>query len=233
MQRCARAWLFPGVVLSAAVLCSAVLAACGGKPSEAPGPVPLPSIAPTTSAPPSSTQLAIPSTETTLPSTTAAPVAPVPAPATPAKPPPLPGAGTADVGISRSGTGHLSAVRVGDMGSYDRFVLEFKDQVPGYAIGYRPLPAKADGSGEDIPLPGAKAMLMVTMRSASGYDSDKSTATYSGPNAVSGKSAILTQAKAAGDFEATLTWVVGLKAKVPFKVSIMSGPPRLVIDFQH
>ena len=227
MQRCARAWLFPVALLCAAVL----VAGCGGKPSEAPGPVPLPSIEPTTSAPPSSAPLTVPSTETTVAPTTAAPVAPAPTVAP--KPPGLPGAGTADVGISRSGTGHLSAVRVGNMGAYDRVVLEFKDQVPGYTIGYRPLPAKADGSGEAIALPGAKALLMVTMKAASGYDSDKSTATYSGPNEVSGKAATVVQAKAAGDFESVLSWAVGLKSKVPFKVSIMNTPPRLVIDFQH
>lgn len=230
MRRCARTWLYPG-----ALLCTVVLVAgCGGKSSQAPGPVPLPSLEPTTtSAPPSSTQLAIPSTETTIAPTTE-PVAPAPTAAPkPAPPPGLPVAGTADVGISRSGTGHLSAVRVGNMGAYDRVVLEFKDQVPGYTIGYRPLPAKADGSGADIPLPGAKALLMVTMRSASGYDSDLSTPTYSGANEVSAKTVQVTQAKAAGDFEAVLNWAVGLKTKVPFKVSIMNTPPRLVIDFQH
>src|SRR5581483_5729040 len=147
--------------------------------------------------------------------------------------PALPGAGTADVGISRSGTGHLSAVRLGDQGSYDRLVLEFKDQVPGYTVGYRPLPAKADGSGDPIPLPGAKALVMVTMRSASGYNSDLSTPTYTGPNEVSGKTAVVTQAKAAGDFEQVLSWAVGLRSKVPFKVSLLNAPPRLVIDFQH
>lgn len=229
MRRCPRAWLFP-----VAILCAGILSAgCGGKASEAPGPVPLPSIDPTTSAPPSSAPLTIPGTETTLPPPPAAPVAPDPIAAPKPKPPGLPGAGTADVGISRSGKGHLSAVRVGDMGAYDRVVLEFKDQVPGYKIGYRPLPAKADGSGDTVPLPGAKALVMVTMQAASGYDSDKSEPTYTGSNEVSGKSAVITQAKAAGDFESVLNWAVGLKSKVPFKVSIMNSPPRLVIDFQH
>lgn len=209
-----------------------LVAGCGGKPSEAPGPVPLPSIEPTSSAPPSSSPLFIPSTETTMPSTTAPP-GPAPGPGGGTTPPALPGAGTADVGISRSGTGHLSAVRLGDQGSYDRLVLEFKDQVPGYTVGYRPLPAKADGSGDPIPLPGAKALVMVTMRSASGYNSDLSTPTYTGPNEVSGKTAVVTQAKAAGDFEQVLSWAVGLRSKVPFKVSLLNAPPRLVIDFQH
>jgi hypothetical protein len=218
--------MVPGISLCAAVL----VAGCGGKPSEAPGPVPLPSIEPTTSAPPSSAPLEIPSTETTLPPTTAPGPAPGPGPA---PKPSLPGAGTADVSLSRSGVGHLTAVRLGNQGSYDRLVLEFKDQVPGYTVGYRPLPAKADGSGNPIALPGAKALVMVTMRSATGYDAEKSSPTYTGPNEVTAKSVQVTQAKAAGDFESVLSWAVGLKSKVPFKVSIMNAPPRLVIDFQH
>ena len=43
----------------------------------------------------------------------------------------------------------------------------------------------------------------------------------------------VTEVKAAGDYEAVLTWVVGLRAKVPFRVLVLDGPPRLVIDFQH
>lgn len=232
MQRCAGAWLFPGAVLCVAAL----LAGCGSKPSEAPGPVPLPSIeapisTPPTSAPPTSAPLTIPSTETTA-APPPAPAIPRAAPAPP-KPPTLPGAGTADVSISRSGVGHLTAVRLGNQGSYDRLVLEFADQVPGYVIGYRPLPAKADGSGNAIALPGAKALVMVQMRSASGYDSETSKATYTGANEVSTKSTQVTQAKAAGDFESVLTWAVGMRSKVPFKVSLLNNPARLVIDFQH
>jgi hypothetical protein len=43
----------------------------------------------------------------------------------------------------------------------------------------------------------------------------------------------VTEAKAAGDYEAVLTWVVGLRTKVPFRVFVLDGPPRLVVDFQH
>ena len=30
-----------------------------------------------------------------------------------------------------------------------------------------------------------------------------------------------------------MTWVVGLLAEVRFRVAVLDGPPRLVIDFQH
>ncbi len=32
------------------------------------------------------------------------------------------------------------------------------------------------------------------------------------------------------DFEAELTWAVGMKGERPFKVTTLSSPPRLAID---
>ncbi len=132
----------------------------------------------------------------------------------------------------RSGdTAHLVGVRLAGHGGFDRLVLEFADRLPGYTVGYRPLPAHADGSGAEIPLPGASALVQVTLTPATGWDSDRRT--YSGPSTVTGGTASVTEVKAAGDFEAVLSWVVGLRAKVPFRVLVLDGPPRLVIDFQQ
>jgi hypothetical protein len=50
---------------------------------------------------------------------------------------------------------------------------------------------------------------------------------------VTGDTTVVTEVKAAGDFEAVLTWVVGLRYRVPFRVSVLDGPPRIVIDFQR
>ena len=51
---------------------------------------------------------------------------------------------------------HLAAVRLAGQDGFDRLVLEFADRVPGYTVGYRPLPA--DASGAEIALPGASAL---------------------------------------------------------------------------
>lgn len=55
--------------------------------------------------------------------------------------------------------------------------------------------------------------------------------TYFGPSTVTADTAVVTEAKAAGDFESVLSWVVGLRSEVPFSVLVFNGPPRLVIDF--
>ena len=57
--------------------------------------------------------------------------------------------------------------------------------------------------------------------------------TYTGPSTLSADTASVTEIKGAGDFEAVLTWAVGLRATVPFNVRTLDGPPRLLIDFRH
>ncbi len=132
----------------------------------------------------------------------------------------------------RSGdTAHLVEVRLAGHDGFDRLVLEFADRVPGYTVGYRPPPAQADGSGAEIPLPGANASYM--SRSPPQPVGMTTRETYFGSTTVTGGTASVTEVKAAGDFEAVLNWVAGLRAKVPFRVLVLDGPPRLVIDFQH
>jgi hypothetical protein len=35
------------------------------------------------------------------------------------------------------------------------------------------------------------------------------------------------------DFEAQVEWVLGVAARTPYRVSELSGPPRLVLDVRH
>jgi hypothetical protein len=148
--------------------------------------------------------------------------------------PPLRMPATSDAHADRNGgTGHLVAVRLARNDGYDRIVLEFADQVPSYTVGYRPLPAHADASGDEIPLPGASALVQITLTGATGSGWSGDPQTYFGPSTVTGDTAVVTEAKAAGDFEAVLTWVVGLRSEVPFSVLVFAGPPRLAIDFVH
>jgi hypothetical protein len=143
-------------------------------------------------------------------------------------------ASTSDVSAARTGgTGHLAAVRLGPRDGYDRLVLEFTDLVPGYQIGYRPLPMQADPSGADIPLPGASAAVRITLTPATASGWSTAERTYFGPSTITADTAVVTEAKAAGDFEAVLSWVVGLRSEVPFRVTVLDGPPRLVVDFQQ
>ncbi|MCV7281361.1 hypothetical protein H7J88_17120 [Mycolicibacterium flavescens] len=143
-----------------------------------------------------------------------------------------PDRGTADVRETRPGPiAHLADVRVGVHENFDRLVLEFTDRVPGYTVGYRALPAHQDASGHEIPLPGADAMVQVTLNPATASGWTDGERTYFGPSTVSADTTTVTEVSEGGDFEAVLTWVTGLRQQVPFGVSVLDGPPRLVVDF--
>lgn len=148
--------------------------------------------------------------------------------------PGLPGAGTADVHTDPSGDiAHLAAVRLAGQDGYDRLVLEFTDRVPGYTVGYRPLPAHQDASGFEIPLPGAGALLQLSLTPATADGWAGGPRTYSGPATLTADTASVTEVKSAGDFEAVLTWVAGVRTQVPFRVQVLDSPPRLVVDVAH
>lgn len=148
--------------------------------------------------------------------------------------PGLQDAGTADVHSDPSGDiAHLAAVRLAGRDGYDRVVFEFTDRVPGYTVGYRPLPAHQDASGFEIPLPGATTYLQLSFNPATAVGWAGGPSTYSGPQTLSADTASVTELTAAGDFEAVLTWVAGMRAQQPFRVQTLDAPPRVVIDIGH
>ncbi len=129
--------------------------------------------------------------------------------------------------------GALVDVRVGVHEGFDRVVLEFAEDMPGYTVKYVELPVIEDGSGDAVDLPDAEAAVQITLTPASGWDMDAGEPTYTGPSTVTNdKSAEITGVVSSGDFEAVLGWAVGLRHEVPFKVSTLDSPARLVVDFK-
>jgi hypothetical protein len=126
-------------------------------------------------------------------------------------------------------TAHLVAVRAARQDTVDRVVFEFSDQVPGYKVAYSKKPIVST-SDKEVPLAGTAA-LVVRMEAATGFNLDTGKPTYSGPQHLqpSGTRAVDEVAQVE-DFEAVLTWAVGLNAEIPFRVSTLTAPPRLVID---
>ena len=111
----------------------------------------------------------------------------------------------------------------------DRVVFEFTEQVPGYKVSYEKKPIMGT-SGQEVPL-SESFVLQVDMQQASTFDVDKGQPTYTGPKQVqpAGTRAV-GELKQVEDFEGVLTWVAGLKTQVPFRVTTLTSPPRLVID---
>jgi hypothetical protein len=126
-------------------------------------------------------------------------------------------------------TAHLVAVRAARQDTVDRVVFEFSEQVPGYKVasGKKPI---VGTSGKEVPLAGAAA-LVVHMEAATGFNLDTGKPTYSGPQRLqpAGTRAVDDVAQVE-DFEGVLSWAVGVNAEIPFRVSTLTAPPRLVID---
>jgi hypothetical protein len=124
---------------------------------------------------------------------------------------------------------HLVAVRAARQETVDRVVFEFTEQVPGYKVSYVKKPI-VDTSGKEVPL-SENFVLQFHMQQATGFNLDSGQPTYTGSKRLqpAGTRAVgeVTQVE---DFEGTLTWVAGLNAELPFRVSTLTGPPRLVID---
>lgn len=147
----------------------------------------------------------------------------------------LAGAGTAVVAAPSTAktTSLLDRVAVGRHAGYDRVVFEFRDEgLPGYRVEYMQPPLKEDGSGDPVDVAG-NAFVVVRMEPASGFDlnTGEGELVYKGPKRLPGAS-VVKEVVRTGDFEAVLSWAIGLEAKVPFRVTTAASPSRLIVDFK-
>ncbi len=132
-----------------------------------------------------------------------------------------------------SGKAYLTAVRAARQTGFERVVFEFRDGVPGYRVEYSKRPITQDGSGDDVTVAGG-AVLTVRMEPASSFDTDApgdGAPTYTGPKRFRPATTTVTELVQTGDFEAVLTWVVGVERELPFKVTVSTNPkPVLIVD---
>jgi hypothetical protein len=135
---------------------------------------------------------------------------------------------------------NLTDVRVGAHDGFDRVVFEFSEPkpnpagnggIPYYEVRQAKPPFTKDPS--DMPLDVfGDAFVHLVVQGATGYDFDGKP-TYGGSRVLTPGFGTLAQAVQAGDFEATLTWVLGLSRPTCWDVQELHDPERLVIDFHH
>lgn len=152
---------------------------------------------------------------------------------------PLEGAGTTPVEGSSTGSeiALLERVALGRHEGYDRVVFQFRSTLPGYKVEYVQPPLKEDGSGNPVRIKGT-AFLVVRMEQASGFDlnTGEGVMTYTGPRRIDGSTAgtsVVQELVRTGDFEAVLTWAIGLSDKVDFRVRTATSPSRLIVDLRN
>jgi len=147
------------------------------------------------------------------------------------------GATDAARGGDGSPTRLLTDVRVGAHDCYERVTFEFKPQAGdadgpvAWRAAYERPPITEDGSGRTVKVKGAS--FLVVHFTASGADLTKEAApdTYTGPTSIeAADSTRIQQVRRTGDFEAVLTWVIGLDRQRPFHVTTQDSPARVVVD---
>jgi hypothetical protein len=130
---------------------------------------------------------------------------------------------------SSGGTAVLNAATAGCHSTYDRFVLRIgSGGKPGYDVRYVSRIVQ-DGSGNPVTLQGSK-FLRIIVRNARGHTNGGANLL---PSTITPGCSNLRQAKKAGDFEAVVTYGLGLRRRTGFRVFRLTGPARLVIDVSH
>ena len=135
-------------------------------------------------------------------------------------------------GGSSSSMADVTDVRVGTAAGYDRFVIQFDGPVPAFSISPQGSPAfMQDSSGQTLQLQGMSGVKVV-VRGASGTDLN-GRQTFTGSTDLKPDYAVLKEAHQVGDFERTFSWGLGVTSPGCAKITILSGPDRLVIDILH
>jgi Putative peptidoglycan binding domain len=123
----------------------------------------------------------------------------------------------------------LRAVRAGGHVTFDRVVFEFDGPRPGRNVRYVDEVVQ-DGSGEAVALRG-RAFLEVSLFPATAHTGAGHSTGVPLPS-VAGLAALRDIAEA-GDFEAVLTFGIGLAGRTPFAVRTFTAPSRIAIDVVH
>lgn len=125
----------------------------------------------------------------------------------------------------------LTDVDTGLHAGYDRIVFRFREATPGYEAGYAEGPVRTDGSGEVVSIAG-DAVLLLRMQQASGRTRDAANRTYTGPTRLAFPAGFaVTEVVQVGDVDGMLTWAIGLRERLPFRVDATDGD--LVLDVRH
>ncbi len=124
----------------------------------------------------------------------------------------------------------LRDVRTARNEGFDRTVFEFEGtQVPGYHVEYVDSPVRHCASGETVQLAG-QGWLQVRLQPAQAHAEGKVTVAQRERKPAL---AVLQELELTCDFEADVTWVLGVKAPNKYRVMELREPTRLVVDVQH
>jgi len=141
--------------------------------------------------------------------------------------------GSLSKGMADYQTEPLTNIRTGRHACYDRMVFDLRSGTTGYFVEYVNN-VYADGSGQLVPVAGGAKLQIIVH--APNYDINGNQ-TYPGvtgqplPGVNLSGYETFRDAKYAGSFEGQTTVGLGVRARLPFRVSTLDG--RLVVDVAH
>lgn len=135
---------------------------------------------------------------------------------------------------------HMQLVRleVSPHGDEDWVVFEFdpvsgpSDAPPTFELSSVSPPFTEDPSDEPMQVDGEEFFQLI-FHGASGVKMEGETPkkTYTGPSELKPEGNVVQEVEQQGDFEATLSWIIGLSLHSCPSVSQLADPPRLVLRF--
>ncbi|MDP2326627.1 MAG: hypothetical protein Q8M79_00900, partial [Dehalococcoidia bacterium] len=132
------------------------------------------------------------------------------------------------VGLGSGGFAEQSDVRAASHAGYDRFVVEFEeDVIPTYAVEYVTETQFTCGQGAPVTVAG-NATLRLHLTNARIHN-ESGQMTIPTRTLTPGLPAIKEAREICG-FEGHVTWLLGLEAERPFRMFILQNPARIVID---
>jgi hypothetical protein len=125
----------------------------------------------------------------------------------------------------------LRDVRTARHDGFDRVVFEFEgDTIPGYHVEYIDRPVRQCGSGEPVPVAGDGWLLVRTTPANAHTEAGQPTIRERKRNLDLPN---LKEIELICDFEAEVSWVLGLASPNRFRVLELSNPSRLVVDVKQ
>ena len=125
----------------------------------------------------------------------------------------------------------LADVRTGEHEGYDRITFEFEgDGRPAYRVEYITPPATGCGSGLPYTIAGT-VLLQVKFSNTNAHD-QQGNSTIDANEITPGLPTLL-EGELTCDFEADVTWALGLSYHADFRVLELENPARIAVDLQH
>ena len=128
-------------------------------------------------------------------------------------------------------TTEITAVRAGTHACFDRLVVDLAGRGDGWFVRYVDQ-VRADGSGNVVPLRGGARLEVVVVEPVARTGAVRP----SGELVDVRGHPTFRQVAWAGSFEGQTTLGLGVRARLPFRVSLLTGPgagSRLVVDVAH